>query len=182
MNMHRFLGERITFLEGETIALKLRKHWILLLRDTIGTIALFFLPLLLVPLMPYLTDGAPTTLAGALVAPLALYASILWLQICFLALIVLWTDHYLDLWIVTNRRIISVDQISLFNRKVTSLSLDRIQEIIVKEENFMQAFFHYGTLDIETASPTDGDATMEGIPRPESVRRSILEQTGKNMV
>jgi len=168
----------IRLLPEERIVLKLRKHWVILLRDTIGTVLLAFFPLILLAIVqivaPQFTDF-PGYLA------FMSFATTLWLLLIFLALAVIWTDFYLDLWIVTDKRIISVDQVSLFNRKVTTLSHERIQEIIVKEENFMQAFFKYGTLDIETASPTDGDATMEGIPHPENVRKTILEQTVKKV-
>lgn len=166
----------IRLLPDEKIVLKLRKHWIILIRDTIGTVLLAFFPLILFAIMQLV---APQFLYFENYFAFMAFATSLWLLLIFLALAVIWTDYYLDLWIVTDKRIISVDQVSLFNRKVTTLSHERIQEIIVKEENFMQAFFKYGTLDIETASPTDGDATMEGIPRPEEVRKVILDQAGK---
>lgn len=168
----------IRLLPEETIVLKLRKHWMILLRDTVGTALLAFFPLILLAIIqimaPQFTDF-PGYLA------FMSFATTLWLLLIFLALAVIWTDYYLDLWILTDKHIISVDQVSLFNRKVTTLSHERIQEIIVKEENFVQAFFKYGTLDIETASPTDGDATMEGIPHPENVRKAILEQSVKQV-
>ena len=169
-------SNRVTLLPGEITVLKLRKHWIILLRDTIGTMILAFVPLLLFGILEIFAP-ASTTLAVYL--PFTGFLFSLWLLVIWMALAVIWTDYYLDLWIVTDRRIISVDQISLFNRKVTTLMHDRIQEIIVKEENFIQAFFHYGKLDIETASPTEHDATMEGIPEPERVRRVILDQAAK---
>lgn len=168
----------IRLLPDERIVVKLRKHWIILIRDTIGTILLAFFPLILFAIIQLV---APQFLYFENYFAFMSFATMLWLLLIFLSLAVIWTDFYLDLWIVTDKRIISVDQVSLFNRKVTTLSHERIQEIIVKEENFMQAFFKYGTLDIETASPTDGDATMEGVPHPENVRRAILEQSAKQV-
>ena len=170
------MNSEIKFLPDEKVVLKLRKHWIILLRDTIGTIILTFLPFLLLAVLQIFV---PQYHDFKDYFAFTLFATVLWLLIIWMALAVIWTDYYLDLWIVTDKRIISVDQISLFNRKVTTLGHDRIQEIIVKEENFMQAFFKYGTLDIETASPTDGDATMEGIPKPENVRRVIPDEQSK---
>lgn len=167
----------IKFLPGEKVVLKLRKHWIILVRDTIGTLLLIFLPFILLAALQII---APEYSDFKGYIAYMSFATTLWLLIIWMALSVIWTNYYLDIWIVTDKRIISVDQVGLFNRKVTTLGHDRIQEIIVKEENFVQAFFHYGELDIETASPTDGDATMEGIPRPESVRKVILEQTTRN--
>ena len=163
----------IKFLPQEKVVLKLRKHWIILFRDTIGTILLTFVPFILLVLIQIFS---PSLLDFNGYLAFVGFATSLWLLLIWMALAVIWTDYYLDIWIVTDKRIISVDQISLFNRKVTTLSHERIQEIIVKEENIVQAFFKYGKLDIETASPTDGDATMEGIPQPEKVRAAILDQ------
>jgi uncharacterized membrane protein YdbT with pleckstrin-like domain len=168
----------IRLLPEEKIVLKLRKHWVILVRDTVGTILLAFFPLFLLAIIQIM---APQYANFTDYLAFMSFATALWLLLIFLSLAVIWTDYYLDLWIVTDKRIISVDQISLFNRKVTTLSHERIQEITVKEENFVQAFFKYGTLDIETASPTDGDATMEGIPHPENVRKTILEQSAKQV-
>lgn len=168
----------IRLLPDEKIKLKLRKHWVMLVRDTIGTLLLAFFPLFLLALIQV---AAPEYANFSNYLAFMSFTTMLWLLIIFLSLAVIWTNYYLDLWIVTDTRIISVDQISLFNRKVTTLSLERIQEIVVTEENFVQAFFKYGTLTIETASPTDGDAAMEGIPNPERVRKTILEQTTKQV-
>jgi uncharacterized membrane protein YdbT with pleckstrin-like domain len=168
----------IHLLPGEKIVLKLHKHWIILVRDTIGTLLLAFVPLILLAILQIV---APQFIDFPGYLAFMSFATSLWLLLIFLSLAIIWTDYYLDLWIVSDMRIISVDQISLFNRKVTTLSHERIQEITVKEENVVQAFFQYGTLDIETASPTDGDATMEGIPHPEHVRKVILEQSAKQV-
>ena len=169
------MNDSLHIAPDETIVLKLRKHWLTLLRDSLGTILVAVLPFVLFAILGRIGALPNFTHHLSLVA----FLTSLWLLLVWLALAVIWTNYYLDLWIVTNRRIISVDQINLFNRKVTTLGHDRIQEVIVKEENFLQAFFHYGKLDIETASPTDGDATMEGIPNPERVRAIILDQQAK---
>lgn len=166
----------LRLLPDETIILKLRKHWMILVRDTIGTVLLSFLPFLLIAIVQIL---APQYFLFSNYLSFMSFATTLWLLIIWMALAVIWTDYYLDLWIVTTSRVISIDQVSLFNRSVTSLSLDRIQEVTVKEENVVQALFKYGTLEIETASPTDGDSRMEGIPHPEHVRSVLMEHGRK---
>lgn len=167
------MAEPIEIQPDEKILLKLRKHWIILARDVGATLFLGFLPFFLFSIFG-LTVHLPFSLAGLL--PFGAFISALWLLIVWLTICVLWTNYYLDLWIVTDRRIISVDQINLFNRKVTSLALDSIQEITVHTTNPLEALFHYGTIEIETAGPDETDSTMEGIPYPERMRNTILEQ------
>jgi len=167
------MAEYVEISPNEKVLLKLRKHWIILARDA-GLIAVFgLLPLVMmttvVLLMPA-TDALLSTL------PFVSLIFALWLLLTWLTLAVIWTNYYLDLWIVTTARIISIDQISLFQRKVTSIALDSIQEITVHTDNPLEALFHYGTIEIETAGPDDADSIMEGIPNPEHMRNVILEQ------
>lgn len=156
----------------EKVLLKLRKHWIILVRDVSATALLGILPFLLFGIVG-LTVSAPFNLSGLI--PFAGLVSALWLLVIWMTLAVVWTNYYLDLWVVTNQRIVSVDQINLFNRKITTLALENIQEISVQTENVFETFMHYGTVNIETASP-ENDVLMEGIPHPERIRTIILQE------
>ncbi|HWO07077.1 MAG TPA: ATP-binding protein [Candidatus Paceibacterota bacterium] len=158
--------------ENEKVLLKLRKHWIILVRDIVATVILGILPFILFGIIG-LTVPIPFDLSALI--PFGALLSALWLLAIWLTLAVLWTNYYLDLWAVTDQRIISVDQINLFNRKVTTLDLEKIQEISVRTENIFETFLHFGTVTIETASP-ENDVRMEGIPHPEQIRTRILEQ------
>ncbi len=168
--------ERITIDPQEKVVLKLRRHWIMLARDTIGTIALGGLPFLVIPFI--VASGVlpfSVTLQPALIA----FLSASWLLIIWMTLAILWTNYYLDLWIVTDHRIMSLDQIGLFNRRVTTWRMEHIQEISVLVENPIQALLNYGTLELETAGPSDVHEQIVGIPNPEKVRIAILEQVGE---
>ena len=53
--------------------------------------------------------------------------------------------------VVTNENIIQVLQFSLFNRQVSQLNLAKIQDVSVDQVGLVQAYFGYGTIEIETA-------------------------------
>ncbi|MBI5456313.1 HAMP domain-containing histidine kinase [Candidatus Kaiserbacteria bacterium] len=162
---------------GEKILLKLRKHWIILLRDTIGTLIIGLIPGIVVPLI---IATVPSLYLDAIgYAAIASFATALWLLVVWMALFALWTDYYLDLWIVTDRRIVNIDQVGLFNRQIATWGLDRVQEITVRSENFVQEFFGYGSIEIQTAGPSDEYAKVEGIPNPEKARNIILGRLGR---
>lgn len=148
----------------------------MLVRDTVGTIILGALPFLTIPFVIF-SGVLPFTFV--LPATLISFASALWLLIVWMTLSILWTNYYLDMWIVTDRRVFSLDQIGLFNRRVTTWRMEHIQEISVMVENPIQALLNYGTLEIETAGPSDTHARIIGIPNPEKVRTSILEHVGE---
>jgi signal transduction histidine kinase len=156
----------------EKVVLKLRKHWFMLAKSSVGVLLFALMPFLLFGVLQVIVPSAQDFTAYL---PLTSFMSALWLLLVWIVLAVIWTDYYLDLWIVTNTRIISVDQISLFNRRVTTLNLERIQEITVTTTSVLEALLHFGTISIETAGPT-GDIQMRGIPQPEHTRSMILKQ------
>lgn len=166
------MAEPITFQEGEKILLKLRKHWIILVRDTGATAALGLLPFFLFGLIGTL---APFPFGFSFFSAFGALVSSVWLLAIWMTLAIVWTDYYLDLWIVTDRRIISVDQAGLFRRTVTTLNLDDIQEITVHTNGPVQALLQFGSIEIETSGPDD-EPDMEGIPNPEYMRQVILDQ------
>ncbi len=102
--------------------------------------------------------------------------AVTWLLVCWFALSMFWTAYYLDVLIITDKHIYSIDQIGLFNRKVRALALDRIEEMEVHTDGFLQTYFNYGTLTIQTAGPSEEDARFEGMPNPEYIRALIQDQ------
>ncbi len=85
-----------------------------------------------------------------------------------------WVDFYLDVWIVTNERIIATDQQGLFHRVTSELRLDRIQDVSSSTRGPFATLFKYGTVQIRTASEEDKFLFNE-IAHPEIVARTILE-------
>src|SRR3989344_1666547 len=160
---------------GERIVAKLRKHWVSLTRDTIGTIILGFLPYILSAAASAYFDLSPY----AELIPEAWWglASALWLLVVWLTLATLWTNYYLDFWIVTNHRIINIEQIGLFNRRAAVWNIDRVQDITTRTANALQTLLGYGTIEVYTAGSLGEGAKMEGIPHPEHVRALILKQS-----
>lgn len=163
----------LNLVPGEIIVIHIRKHWFVLLRDTIGSILAGILPFALFLFLPSsLKELIPAPIP---VSEIGLFVSILWILVVWLALCVLWTHYYLDLWVVTDRRIVSIDQVGLFNRIVSTWSLDHIQELTIKENNIFESLLSFGTIEVETASPDDEHERINGIPHPERVRTKILE-------
>jgi signal transduction histidine kinase len=165
----------LRLLPNETIVLKFRKHVLMLLYDTAGTLIVMFLPFILFATLAY-AGYLPVILQTPQIAA---FASALWLLMVWCALAVLWTDYYLDMWIVTDRRVINVEQYGLFHRNVSARDIDRIQEMTVRTDNFIQTFFNYGTLQIQTSGPSADHSKIVGVPNPEKIRAVIMEQENR---
>lgn len=155
---------------GESVALVIRKHWLIFARDVSATLALGALPFLLwwaCVVLGIIPAGQ------SLVFAIGHYLGLVWLLVVWLALFVFWTEYYLDLWIITDRRIFNIQQRGLFHREASTCDLERVQEVIIRTDNFLQTLFHYGTVEILTAGPTDDSIRAEGIPHPERIRQLV---------
>jgi uncharacterized membrane protein YdbT with pleckstrin-like domain len=60
----------------------------------------------------------------------------------------------LDIIIITNSRVIGIEQLSTLSRTVTECSLDRVQEVNAHTAGILQTIFGFGDVHIRTASET----------------------------
>jgi uncharacterized membrane protein YdbT with pleckstrin-like domain len=88
------------------------------------------------------------------------YDSLYWALLCifwiaFLTFILLdWINDELDLFIITDSRVIGIEQVSALSRRVTECSLDRVQEVNAHTAGILQTIFSYGDVHVRTASET----------------------------
>lgn len=74
--------------------------------------------------------------------------------------------------IVTTANITQVQQVGLFNRKVSQLSLIDIEDVSAEQKGVMPTMFNYGTLYIETAGEQP-NFHFELCPKPNAVAKDI---------
>ncbi len=107
---------------------------------------------------------------------LSLFVYSIWCLLLWLSLFYSITMYALDVWIVTDRRIIDSTQHGFFNRSVSELHLTRIQDISVKVDGLVQTFFTFGDLDVQTAG-TENKFNFSQIPNPNEVKDQIMSHT-----
>lgn len=148
---------------GEKVIHQARRHWLIFLTEAIGLALALIVPL--VALGSLEVDERTTTLISFCFAA--------WTLIIFLIFCVLFTNYYLDLFIVTNRRLIDVEQLGLFARDVAIAPLENIEDIKIEVVGIIPTFFKYGTLHVQTAA-TNREITVRGITKPYKVKEAIL--------
>ena len=87
-----------------------------------------------------------------------------------------WVDYYLDVWIVTNERIISVEQKGLFNRFRSELRLSRVEDVSTEVKGFIATILHFGNITIQTAG-MEQNAIFRNVPQPYKVSEEIIKLT-----
>ena len=144
---------------GETVALIVRKHWLVLVKPALFFAAvLLYLPVrhvrilgfeeLLNYLLPY---------AAAVSGALFLYR---------------YLDRRVNIWAVTNERLI--DEWGILTHKSKENPLDKINDIVV-EQTILGRLFGYGGISVQTAAKA-GETIIEFVERPEELKQTINEQ------
>lgn len=76
-----------------------------------------------------------------------------------------WLNHELDLFVVTDNRVIGVEQISFLNRNVSECTLWQVQEVNTNTKGFFANIFNYGTVRVQTAWANQ-NMVMAYVPDP----------------
>ncbi len=155
--------------DNEQVVLFLRRHWIALF-----VIIVAFLFLVATPLLFgwYFFPLVETWLNHPLWGPLfVLVASMYFLSIWLVAFLE-FTDYYLDTWIVTNERIINIEQEGLFHRTASELDLSAVQDTTAEIRGILQTLLTYGNVFIQTAAEK-GRFHFKNIKSPEQVKEIV---------
>ena len=156
---------------NEQVSLFLHRHWIYLAQILVVFALLAVVPAatatVVFQLRPGLFDD-PTF--GPIVAiVLSTYYLGVWLVTFFE-----YVDFELDVWIVTNERILDIEQHGLFNRTTSELHLANIQDVTAEVKGIMHTFLDYGDVFVQTAAETDR-FIFKGVPHPDKVKETIIQ-------
>lgn len=116
----------------------------------------------------------PWMLAHPVAYPLLiLIASIYYLSI-WLLFFGYFLDYYLDLWVVTNDRVVNIEQHGLFARTIAELDLWKIQDVTSDVKGMIPTFFNYGNVHIQTAGEKER-FVFEQVSNPHEIRKQIID-------
>lgn len=160
---------------GEQTILIFRKHWFILFLRVAAVLVLAALPFTGYAYFLYI-GAVPRGLNAAHFFD---FLGAFWLVVIFWSIAGIWTKYYLDMWIITTRRVISVEQNGLFDREVTAWSIERILQVSIRVGNFLETFLNYGSLEISTAGDGNAHETVHGIPNPELIREVIMREASR---
>lgn len=115
----------------------------------------------------------PTLLEGPISYPLLILLGSVYYLSLGLFFYSYFVDFYLDMWIITNDRLVDIEQTGLFARTVAEVDLYQIQDVSSDIRGFFPTLFNYGTLSLQTAGSIP-KFIFYNIPRPHKLREEIL--------
>ncbi len=99
---------------------------------------------------------------------------ILWILALWIGGFLTWTNASLDMWIITNKRVVNFDQKSLFDRETSSLRIENIQDVSVEINGPMATMYKFGDLRLETAGEHP-DFSLQNAKDPENIKKVIMD-------
>ncbi len=159
---------------GEHVILEVRKHWFVFLSQVVFYVIAGVAPLFLYAGIVKLIPGLLPYVSRTHSLPTLLYY--LWLLMVWISFFVQWTKYYLQVWYVTEKRIIDVDQKGLFSRTVSNLRFDKIQDITIEVHGFVATLLNIGDIKVQTAAEDSTDFFMKMAASPDKVRSFIFSQ------
>lgn len=163
----------IDLAQEEKILLTIRRHWFVLVGPTVAFFVALILPSLVLTVAPRFipTFENPST------QPIINFTLSLYFLAVLLYMLVLWADYYLDVWIITTKRLIDIRQTSLFSRQISEFQIDRVQDVTIDIHGIIPTILKFGNLRVETASASS--FTIENAPNLYEAKDLILQYSGQ---
>jgi uncharacterized membrane protein YdbT with pleckstrin-like domain len=94
-----------------------------------------------------------------------------------LLVLILFTATYIykqSRLLVTDKSLVQIMQKTLFNKKVSRLSMSNVEDVSEEQRGFLASFFNYGTLTVQTAG-TEDNFVFSLCPNPAKLADRIIE-------
>ena len=166
--------EKLLHPREEVLIFLRRDRWVLI------KIALLYGLLLLGPLVVVLTFllQTPTWLQEQVADPsssvLVILGGSLYYLFVWVFLYRAWLDYYLDVWFVTNERVVSIEQKGLFSRTIAEQRLFRIQDVHAEVHGIIPTLLDFGSVTVQTAA-AEVVFEFKEVPKPHLVARNVIK-------
>ena len=170
-NFH-FKGQQ----KNEVIIKVVRRHWFNIFQQYLTIFAMLLVLIFSLSILPSI-EGVleDNNLKTIILFAQSSFAILIWI-ISF----TIWIDFYFDVWIITNKRIVNIEQKALFIRHVSELKFTKIQDVTTEIEGFIPTILNYGEVYIQTAG-TKGRFLFHQVSDPYKLKSLIMDMHNKSI-
>lgn len=157
-------------LPEEHVRVLVREHWFRLFIKYFIVFVLSLLPWLIKTLLLGGTYLVKSVTAAAIVNTLigTYYIGLL------VGAFIIYVIYYLNVYVVSEDRIVDIDQSGLLLRQVSELNIETVEDVTSQKVGFFGNIFSYGTVFVQTAGATER-FEFTNIPDPDRISSIILE-------
>src|SRR3989344_2174240 len=157
----------ITIREGENITKVYRRHKLVLFFELVPLV--FFALIIIAAAYLFVYFLAEKFL---IFLPLVFLIAVIFLHQLWIIAFMYLADFYLDVWILTNKRLVSIEQKGMFSRTVIEFELGNIQDISSDVHGVLPTLLHYGNIRIHTSSENQ-DFDFKEVGEPDLIKHEI---------
>ncbi len=152
--------------EDEEVLLVFRKHPVVMRKGlVISSLALLIGPLYTLILTYVKPDSPPSLTFFGISFLLSLVLGVL-------VFLPFWIGWHFSVYIVTDQRLIQINQRGLFHRSMVGLGLNQIQMVNYEIAGLQETLLGYGTIMIQTFV---GSLTIHEVHKPALIQKELLE-------
>lgn len=159
--------------DNEHVLLVLHRHWFVLARELAVVFLMALLGIAAFTLKHVLYGFAKANV----LEPLLLFLLSLYALLMLLMAFAIWINYRLDVFIITSRRLIDIEQRGLFNREVSEFLVEKVQDVSIEIPNMIATFLDFGTMTVHTAG--EQSFHVQEVPHTEKAKQLILEYSQK---
>jgi hypothetical protein len=165
----------IEFDEEEELVWEIRKHpfGLFIIYFTGTTITFIILALLVVGPLAFSSDFLGLGINLGVLRPILIMVGFLLTLLSLVSTLIGAFLYTSDVVLVTSEKIAQQLHHSLFNKKISQLSIGDIQDVTVTKKGIFPTLFNYGTLVIETAGEQQ-NYTFTYTPNPYEASKAIV--------
>lgn len=170
------IGQIIRQKTYERIAFFLHRHWVTFVPALLLFLALVFGPIA----VGYLLRASFLNWwQSSLYQPVLILAISAYFLCIFIFFYSYFVTFYLDVWIITNDRLLDIRQTSLFSRTIAEVDLYQIQDATSEVKGFWASIFNYGNIYLQTAGPVPR-FVLYNVADPNRLREKILDLSAED--
>jgi hypothetical protein len=165
---------------GESVTVSVRKHWFVLFKQLVPYLVLGLIPLWIPSVLSWGTQSHPEALTAVfnvinIQNPWTRLVLGIWWLVLWVGAFNEFTSYYLNQWIITTQRIVTVQQNGYFSRTIANVLLTHVQDVKTDIDGLFATLLGYGQLEVESAGAED-NFIMDNIQAPAHLRDVIMRE------
>lgn len=156
--------------EDEKIYIVVREHPVLLF---VRVLVWFIFVVILFAFKAYVPDLTPSLFTGTAGTVVSVIQQV-YVMFLALSLFIIFVLYYLNIHIVTEMRVVDVDQVGLFKHQVSILNIGQIEDVTSETSGILGTLFDFGTVFIQTAGARER-FELDNVPHPGQLSKIIID-------
>lgn len=156
--------------KDEKILFEIRRSWFVLFSETVGLLFATLIPIVLISIL----EATNIVVFSGNKEILLTIILLSWIFIIWNIIFIVWTNYYLDIFIVTNKHVIDIEQKSLFVREVAVVNLRNIQDVTSEVNGLLATIIGFGDLRVQSSGERR-EFVIETVTNPDLIRSKIKQ-------